>query len=87
MTPTKILIGQIALVFAIALAGIWLATEWTANKLAFQPELGEPWARIGTWPIYRPWAIFPWWYHYAKIRLVAARLSQARRFGPAAGAV
>jgi len=64
MTPTKILIGQIALVFAIVLAGIWFATEWTANKLAFQPELGEPWARIGTWPIYRPWAIFPWWYHY-----------------------
>jgi len=64
MTPTKLLIGQILLVFAIVLLGIWFATEWAANKLAFQPELGVPWARLGTWPIYRPWAIFPWWYHY-----------------------
>jgi type IV secretory pathway TraG/TraD family ATPase VirD4 len=47
MTPTKILIGQIAVVFAIVLAGIWFATQWAAAALGYQPELGVPWAIIG----------------------------------------
>ena len=44
MTPTKLLIGQILVVFAIVLAGIWFATQWAAAKLVYQPELGTPWA-------------------------------------------
>ena len=64
MTPTKLLIGQIVVVFAIVLAGIWFATQWAAWKLAWQPELGPPWFLIGHWPVYHPWAIFPWWYHF-----------------------
>lgn len=43
MTPTKLLIGQILVVFAIVLAGIWFATQWAATALAYQPELGTPW--------------------------------------------
>jgi type IV secretion system protein VirD4 len=34
MTPTKLLIGQIILVTAIVLAGVWLATQWVAAELA-----------------------------------------------------
>jgi len=64
MTPTKLLIGQILIVFAMVIAGIWFATEWAAWKLAWQPELGLPWFLLGRWPIYRPWSIFPWWYHF-----------------------
>ena len=64
MTPTRLLIGQIIIVFAIAIVGIWFATEWAAWKLAWQPELGPPWFFLGHWPVYRPWAIFPWWYHF-----------------------
>ena len=64
MTPTRLLIGQIIVVFAIVIAGIWFATEWAAWKLAWQPELGLPWFFIGHWPVYRPWSIFPWWYHF-----------------------
>ncbi|MBO9580149.1 MAG: type IV secretory system conjugative DNA transfer family protein [Sphingobium sp.] len=64
MTPTKLLIGQIAVVFAIILAGIWFATQWAAAALAYQPELGSPWALIDGIPVYRPWAIFLWWYHF-----------------------
>jgi type IV secretion system protein VirD4 len=64
VTPTKLLIGQIIVVFAIVIAGIWFATEWAAWKLAWQPELGPPWFIIGDWPFYRPWAIFLWWYHF-----------------------
>jgi type IV secretion system protein VirD4 len=64
MTPTKLLLGQIVVVFGLVIAGIWFATEWAAWKLAWQPELGSPWFILGHWPIYRPWAIFPWWYHF-----------------------
>jgi type IV secretion system protein VirD4 len=64
VTPTKLLIGQIFVVFAIVVAGVWTATQWAAAMLAYQPELGTPWFIIFHMPIYRPWAIFPWWYHY-----------------------
>lgn len=43
MTPTKLLIGQMIVVFAIVLAGVWFATQWAAAALAYQPELGAPW--------------------------------------------
>ena len=45
MTPTKLLIGQILIVFAIVIAGLWVATQWAAAMLAYQPELGRPWGR------------------------------------------
>ena len=64
MTPTKLLIGQIIVVFAIVIAGLWAATQWAAAMLAYQPQLGLPWFTLFHTPIYRPWAIFPWWYHY-----------------------
>ena len=64
MTPTKLLIGQIFVVFAIVIAGVWAATQWAAAMLAYQPELGLPWFRLGAVPIYHPWALFGWWYHY-----------------------
>ena len=64
MTPTKLLLGQIAVVFAMVLAGLWAATQWAAAMLAYQPELGPPWFRLAHWPIYRPWALFGWWFHF-----------------------
>ena len=64
MTPTRLLIGQILIVFAIVVAGVWAATQWAAAMLAYQPELGLPWTFIGEIPVYRPWALFAWWYHY-----------------------
>ncbi len=64
MTPTKLLIGQIIVVFAIVIAGVWAATQWAAAQLAYQPELGAPWFNVGGQPIYRPWQLFVWWYHY-----------------------
>ena len=64
MTPTKLLIGQILVVFATVLLGIWFATQWAAAKLAYQAELGHPWTTGFGIPLYRPWALFGWWYHY-----------------------
>ncbi|MDO6416252.1 conjugal transfer protein TraG [Sphingomonas sp. BIUV-7] len=64
MTPTKLLIGQILVVFAIVLAGLWAATQWAAAMLGYQPELGRPWLIVGHAPVYKPWYLFWWWYHY-----------------------
>jgi len=64
VTPTKLLVGQILIVFALVVAGIWCATQWAAARLAYQPELGAPWLIIGHTPIYLPWALFGWWFHF-----------------------
>jgi len=64
MTPTKLLIGQIVIVFAIVLLGVWAATQWAAAMLGHQPQLGAPWFMLGELPLYRPWSLFAWWYHY-----------------------
>jgi type IV secretion system protein VirD4 len=64
MTPTKLLLGQILIVFAIVIGGVWIATQWAASMLAYQPQLGAPWFQLGRIPVYRPWALFGWWYHY-----------------------
>ena len=37
VTPTKLLIGQILIVFAIVFAGVWVATQWAAAMLGYQP--------------------------------------------------
>ncbi|MCW2359855.1 MULTISPECIES: conjugal transfer protein TraG [Bradyrhizobium] len=64
MSATKILWGQILTVFTIVILTTWAATQWTAWKLGFQPQLGPPWFMLGHWPIYYPWSFFPWWYFY-----------------------
>ena len=64
MSATKILWGQILVVFTIVLVCVWGATEWVAWRLAFQPELGQPWFRVLGFPFYLPPAFFWWWYGY-----------------------
>jgi len=60
----RILWGQIITVFAIVLLAIWTATEWTAWRLGYQPELGQPWFEVLHFPFYLPPAFFWWWYAY-----------------------
>src|SRR5579864_5388951 len=64
MNATKILWGQVLLVSAVVLAFVWAATEWTAWKLGFQPQLGRPWFDLFGWPVYQPPALFWWWFAY-----------------------
>jgi type IV secretion system protein VirD4 len=42
MTPTKVLVGQVLVVFAIVLATLRFATQWAAAQLGNQPQLGTP---------------------------------------------
>jgi type IV secretion system protein VirD4 len=65
MSATKILWGQIIVVFAIVLVTLWAATQWTAWRLGYQPQLGQPWFVL--WPgipVYLPPAFFWWWFAY-----------------------
>ncbi|SKA28102.1 type IV secretion system protein VirD4 [Enhydrobacter aerosaccus] len=64
MSGTRILWGQILAVALIVLTTTWAATQWTAWRLGFQPQLGNPWFELVGWPIYHPPAFFWWWYFY-----------------------
>jgi type IV secretion system protein VirD4 len=64
VTPTKFLAGQIAVIFAVAVGGMWVATQWAAWKLGYQPQLGPEWFTVLRLPVYRPWSLFAWWYAY-----------------------
>lgn len=64
MSATRILWGQIFAVFAIAISGVWAATQWTAAALAYQPALGSAWFMALDRPVYPPWSIFWWWFSY-----------------------
>ena len=64
MTHTKLLIGQILIVFAIVIAGVWTATQWAVFQLGYQVQLGAPWIVLFGTPVYQPWKLFEWWYHY-----------------------
>jgi type IV secretion system protein VirD4 len=64
MSATKILWGQLLFVSMVVLGLLWTATEWTAWRLAFQPQLGPAWFMIGQWPVYQPVAFFTWWFKF-----------------------
>jgi len=64
MSATKILWGQISVVFLIILATTWGATQYVAWSLGYQAQLGPPWFVLFGVPIYYPPAIFWWWYFY-----------------------
>ena len=42
MTPTKVLFGQILIVFSMVVLSLSLATQWTAASLGYQAQLGNP---------------------------------------------
>jgi len=64
MSATKILWGQLFFASLLVLAFLWTATEWTAWRLGFQPQLGPAWFMIGPWPMYQPLALFIWWFKF-----------------------
>ncbi|AWC25194.1 Conjugal transfer protein TraG [Aminobacter sp. MSH1] len=64
MSATKILWGQIIIVFLIVLITTWGATQYVAWQLGFQAQLGAPWFRLAGMPVYFPPAFFAWWFSY-----------------------
>ncbi len=64
MSATKILWGQILIVFLIVLTTTWGATQYVAWSLGYQAQLGHPWFKLLGVPVYFPVAIMWWWYFY-----------------------
>jgi type IV secretion system protein VirD4 len=64
MNQSKVYAGQIVSVIAVTIGTLWGATQWTASQLGYQSALGAPWTVVGNTPVYRPWALFDWWYHF-----------------------
>jgi type IV secretion system protein VirD4 len=85
VTATKILWGQILVVFTIVLVTLWTATQWTAWRLGYQPQLGPPWFALAGAPVYLPPAFFWWWYHFdayaPSIFLEGAAIAASGGFG------
>jgi len=64
MPATRVLWGQITTVSVVVLLTIWTATQWTAWRLGYQPELGQPWTHVASLPLYPPPAFFWWWFAF-----------------------
>ncbi|MHB2266300.1 conjugal transfer protein TraG [Aliihoeflea sp. 2WW] len=64
MSASRVMWGQIVVVFSLVLVAVWGATQWTAWRLGFQSQLGQPWFELAGWPLYPPPAFFWWWYFY-----------------------
>lgn len=63
-SPSKLLVGQIVIVFTLIIGAMWAATQWAAQSLGYQPQLGPAWFTVGDRPVYFPWRLFEWWYAY-----------------------
>jgi hypothetical protein len=72
MNATKILWGQVFAVSTVVLAFIWAATEWTAWRLVFQPQLGYPTRR----------AIDPFWQTIREVMTLATKRTAPRNLEP-----
>ena len=64
MSPTKVLLGQMLVVFAIVVGACSLATQMTADALGHQSQLGAPWTFLFGEPVYEPWRFFLWWFQF-----------------------
>ena len=65
MKLTTTIFWQVLLVLCIAVFGVWIAAQWTAEQLAYNPRLGPAWFVVWDTPVYQPWRFFHWWYAYA----------------------
>lgn len=54
MSPTKVLIGLILVVFGIVALNLSLSTQWTAASLAYQPQPGQPYTVLHSVPGVEP---------------------------------
>jgi type IV secretion system protein VirD4 len=61
VSASKVLWGPVLVILVIVVGTTWAATQWTAWRLGFQPQLGSPWIYIGRLPVYAPPAFFLWW--------------------------
>jgi type IV secretion system protein VirD4 len=64
MSAGRIYWGQIVCVLCAFCASMFVTTQWTADALGYQPQLGEPDAVLWGFRLYAPWKFFLWWYAF-----------------------
>ena len=64
MSAGRIYWGQILCVFTALFASMCVTTQWVAEALGHQPQLGAPDATLWGVRLYAPWKFFGWWYAY-----------------------
>lgn len=64
MSAGRIYWGQIVTVVGVFAGSAVVATQWTANALGYQPQLGAPDADIFGVALYAPWKFLLWWYQF-----------------------
>jgi type IV secretion system protein VirD4 len=88
MTSARIIAYQVG--FALLLVAIcaWIATQWAAAMLGYQPALGAPMIEFLGLKIYAPWKLFVWWLAFdAQAPDVFARAGIVAAFGGIASGV
>lgn len=56
--------GQIIAVLSVFLMSAVVATQWVADALGYQPQLGPPDSVLMGLRLYAPWKFLVWWYRY-----------------------
>ena len=64
MSAGRIYWGQIVCVLGAFVASMAVTTQWTADALGHQPQLGGPDAILSGHQLYAPWKFFLWWYAF-----------------------
>ncbi|MEZ6029309.1 MAG: IncP-type conjugal transfer protein TraG [Hyphomonadaceae bacterium] len=64
MSAGRVYWGQILAVLCAFVASAVVATQWTADALGYQPQLGPPDALVWGVRLYAPWKFLLWWYHF-----------------------
>jgi len=55
-----VMMQTIGVLFGITIMACWIATQWAAYKLAYQPALGEPLLAFKSFKLYMPFDFFIW---------------------------
>lgn len=64
MSAGRIYWGQIVTVIGAFVGSAVVATQWTADALGHQPQLGSPDAHLFGVAWYAPWKFLLWWYQF-----------------------
>jgi type IV secretion system protein VirD4 len=64
MNWTRIWFGQLTLVVLAPLMTLWTATQYVADVLAYQPQLGAALFTAFGYQIYAPWNFLLWWFQF-----------------------
>ncbi len=64
MSAGRVYWGQLICVLLAFVASLAIATQWTAEALGHQPQLGAPDATLFSIRLYAPWKFLLWWYYY-----------------------